>query len=114
MAFEVQKKAVSSMKIYGIKTCDTCRRVVKDLSAELHDVREKPLSKNDLTRFLDIFGEKLVNTRSTTWRELSEDERTAEPIELIARHPTLMKRPVIEKDGVLYLGWGSEVKAELL
>ena len=111
---DVQKKAVTSMKVYGIKTCDTCRKVMKELGAELRDVREKPLLQSEISRFLDIFGEKLINTRSTTWRALSEAERGGAPGDLIARHPTLMKRPVIEKDGVLYLGWGSEVKAELL
>ena len=102
------------MKIYGIKSCDTSRKAAKELGVELHDVREKPLKNKDLMDFLDIFGEKLINTRSTTWRGLSDDERKAAPVDLITRHPTLMKRPVIEKDGVLYLGWGSEVKAELL
>ena len=102
------------MKIYGIKSCDTSRKAAKELGAELHDVRENPLNGKELSAFLDIFGERLVNTRSTTWRGLSEDERKGQPVDLIARHPTLMKRPVIEKDGVLYLGWGSEVKAELL
>ena len=102
------------MKIYGIKSCDTSRKAAKELDAELHDIRENPLNDKELSVFLEIFGERLVNTRSTTWRGLSEDERNAAPVELIIRHPTLMKRPVIEKDGVLYLGWGSEVKAELL
>lgn len=102
------------MKVYGIKTCDTCRKAVKALDATLHDIREAPLSEEDLARFLETFGEKLVNTRSTTWRGLSEAERAGRPEDLLRAHPTLMKRPVIETaDGRLYLGWGSEVKAEL-
>ena len=102
------------MKIYGIKACDTCRKAVKELGGELRDVRDNPLTKAELSRFLHVLGEELVNKRSTTWRGLAETERNASTVDLIARYPTLMKRPVIEKDGILYLGWGSEVKAELL
>ncbi|MBW6418245.1 arsenate reductase family protein [Celeribacter sp. PS-C1] len=100
--------------IYGIKTCDTCRKAVKSLGVELTDIRAEPLSNEQLERFYAVFGEALVNTRSTTWRGLSEEERTRAPLDLLTDHPTLMKRPVIEKDGQLYLGWGKDVQAALL
>ncbi|NIY80171.1 arsenate reductase [Celeribacter sp. HF31] len=100
--------------IYGIKTCDTCRKAVKALGVELTDIRTESLSKEQLERFYAQFGEALVNTRSTTWRGLSEEERARPPLDLLADHPTLMKRPVIEKDGELYLGWGKDVQAALL
>lgn len=100
--------------IYGIKTCDTCRKAVKALGTELTDIRETPLSRAQLERFHGVFGEALVNTRSTTWRGLSEAERARDPLDLLIAHPTLMKRPVIERDGTLYLGWGKDVQAALL
>lgn len=102
------------MKIYGIKTCDTCRRAVKSLpDAEFIDIRATPLSGADLERFLTAFGDALVNTRSTTWRGMSEAERAMAPLDQLAAHPTLMKRPVID-DGTLHLGWGKDVQAALL
>ena len=56
------------MKLYGIKTCDTCRKALKALpEAEFVDIRATPLDRADLQRFLDAFGADLVNTRSTTW-----------------------------------------------
>jgi arsenate reductase len=100
--------------VYGIKTCDTCRKAVKALGAELHDVRAAPLSEDNLKRFHAAFGEALLNTRSTTWRALDETERRRAPLELFVDHPTLMKRPVIDADGVLYLGWGKDVQATLI
>ncbi|PTQ72677.1 arsenate reductase family protein [Celeribacter persicus] len=100
--------------IYGIKTCDTCRKAVKALGVELTDIRETPLTRAQLERFHAAFGEVLVNTRSTTWRGLSEEERARDSLDLLMDHPTLMKRPVIEHDGVLYLGWGKDVQAVLL
>ena len=102
------------MKIYGIKTCDTCRKATKALpDAEFVDIRATPLSKAELERFLAAFGNALVNTRSTTWRGMSEAERAAPPLEQLTAQPTLMKRPVID-DGTLYLGWGKDVQAALL
>jgi arsenate reductase len=103
------------MRVYGIKTCDTCRKAVRELNAELRDIRADPLSAAELSRFLDAFGTALVNTRSTTWRGLDAESRSAAPADLLAAHPTLMKRPLIETpEGDLYLGWGAEVKARLL
>jgi arsenate reductase-like glutaredoxin family protein len=101
------------MKLYGIKACDTCRKAMKALGAELHDVREQPLSIEELTRFYEQFGQALLNTRSTTWRGLDEAERAQDPLVLLQKHPTLMKRPVIEKEGGLYLGWGKDVQDKL-
>ncbi len=102
------------MKVYGIKNCDSCRKALKALDAELHDVRDTPLSAEQLTQFHDAFGDALVNKRSTTWRNLDEKQRAEDPIKLLQQHPTLMKRPVIEKDGTLFLGWGKDVQAALL
>ncbi len=103
------------MRIYGLKACDTCRKAVKALDgAELVDVRADPLAPAQIARFLEAFGEALVNTRSTTWRGLDEAERAKPPEALLAAHPALMKRPVIEsEDGTLYLGWGKDVQATL-
>jgi arsenate reductase-like glutaredoxin family protein len=104
--------------VFGLKACDTCRAAVKALEAagrdvRLVDVRAEPLDDAARARFLDAFGEALVNRRSTTWRGLSEAERTRAPEALLADHPALMKRPVIEAGGALYLGWDAAVKGAL-
>lgn len=107
------------MIVYSLKSCDTCRKALRELRAAGHDpqvidVRADGVPPADLARFMAAFGDDLVNRRSTTWRGLSEDERGAEPLELLARHPTLMKRPVTDVDGQLFLGWGADVCAALL
>lgn len=99
------------MRVYGVKACDTCRKAAKALGAELVDIRATPLDAAQISVFHSAFGEALVNTRSTTWRGLSEAEREMDPVALIAAHPTVMKRPVIEKDGALTLGWTKDVQA---
>ena len=103
------------MKIYGLKNCDTCRKALKSLEgAELVDVRADGLPDGLLARAHDEFGAALLNTRSTTWRGLSEEERQTPPLELLASYPALMKRPLIERDGALFLGWSKDVQAALL
>ncbi len=103
------------MKIYGLKNCDSCRNAKKALESNgfdvaLRDVRADPLTSDEIAKFLAVFGEKLVNTRSTTWRGLSESERTEPPGALLKKHPALMKRPIIEGDTTT-LGWDKVAKA---
>ena len=107
------------MRVFALKTCDTCRRALQELRAagfepQVVDVRADGVSRADLERFLAEFGDALVNKRSTTWRGLDEAERGAGPVALLQAHPTLMKRPVIEHDGRLFLGWGKETRTALL
>ncbi|NNL19388.1 MAG: hypothetical protein HKP37_11670 [Boseongicola sp.] len=102
--------------LYGISTCDTCRKARKALESKglevrFRDVRAEPLSDGEIARFLAEFGGSLLNTRSTTWRGLSERERGGAPEALLAAHPTLMKRPVIEGPGGLTLGWDKAAQA---
>ena len=106
------------MIIYGIKACDTCRKAVKMLEGAgyhviFHDVRADPIRIETLQKFSTAFGADLVNTRSTTWRGLSEAERSEPALELMLKHPTLMKRPVIDAES-LHLGWSKDVQAALL
>lgn len=102
------------LTLYGLKSCDTCRKARRAAenagkSVTFVDVRDTPLDATDLTRFLEAFGDKLVNKSSTTWRGLSETERTAPPLDLLKDHPTLMKRPVMEGE-VLTLGWNADIE----
>ncbi len=106
------------MKLYGIKACDTCRKALKMLreagkDVTFVDIRDTPLERRQLLSFHETFGDTLLNTRSTTWRGLDDSERTKDPLELLAAHPTLMKRPVID-DGTLYLGWAKDTQQALL
>ena len=78
------------------------------------DVRADGVSPAELTQFYAVFGDDLINRRSTTWRGLDESQRKREPVALLQDHPTLMKRPVIEVGGTFYLGWGKDVQAKIL
>ena len=102
--------------LYGIPTCDTCRKArtileSNGLDVRFRDVRTEPLTSSDIARFFAAFGPSLVNTRSATWRALGDGERTKDPATLLIAHPALMKRPVIEAGDTLTLGWDAAAQA---
>lgn len=102
------------MRLYGLKNCDTCRKALKSLpQAVFVDVRTDGVGDEVLAAALKAFGDALVNTRSTTWRNLDEAERALPPVEVLKKHPALMKRPLIVADDAMYLGWTPETQKNL-
>ena len=104
--------------IHGLKSCDTCRRALKTLrdagrEGRLRDLRADPPDEEEIARWLEILGPGLLNTRSTTWRALSETDRAADPVALMRAHPALVKRPIVADGDALHLGWTDEVRAAL-
>jgi len=112
------------MIFYGLKTCDTCRKAQKDLTAvgqefDIVDVRADGVSAAQLANWTEKTDwQKLLNTRSTTWRGLDDGDKAdvtrEKAVALMAAHPTLIKRPVIEDGEKLYVGWSAETKTALL
>ncbi len=105
--------------VIGLKNCDGTRKARRALEAagltpRFRDIREKPLTREEMTALHAVLGDALVNRRSATWRGLDAAVRNADPATLLAAHPTLMKRPVIMVDGRPYLGWSPETRAALL
>ncbi len=105
----------SKISIYGLATCDTTRAARKWLEAKgiahgFHDVREDGLTKRQVEGWVKQLGwDKLLNKASTTWRELPEKEKDRvdekKAVALLLAHPTLVKRPVLDRGGQLTLGF---------
>ena len=103
------------MILYGIPTCDTCKKALKALKDEGHkvifrDIRAEPLSEIEWAEFLVEFGSTLVNQKSTTYRGLSMWLRESEADAQLLAHPTLMKRPVLKFGNKLTVGWDPAVQ----
>jgi arsenate reductase-like glutaredoxin family protein len=99
--------------VHGLRTCDTTRAALKALAGQgagLRDVREDPLPREVLADWLARLGPGLVNRGSATWRGLGEEERQADPLTLLMRHPALMKRPVVTRGERLTMGWSGPVR----
>ena len=110
------------LTVYGIKQCDTCRKALKWLTAQrmehrFHDFRVDGLSAELVREWLSSsFADKLVNRRSTTWRQLTEQQRQfkgEDLVELLLEYPTLIKRPVFVADKVVIVGFNLGELAEL-
>ena len=107
------------MRFFGLKTCDTCRKALKSLASvgiapEVIDVRADGVSPDDIATIVSEFGGAAINRASTTWRGLPDEEKVGDPKALLAAHPTLMKRPVIDQNGVWTIGWKADVQAKYL
>lgn len=103
------------MILYGLKQCDTCRKALKVLpDAAFVDVRTEGVPSAVLDRAQAEFGASLINRRSTTWRNLTQEQREMDALSLISENPSVMKRPLIAAGEHLYLGWTPEVQAALL
>lgn len=112
------------LKIYGVKSCDTCRKARKWLKENniehvWVDLRESPVERSRVEEWLEVMGvDQLINRRSTTWRELAEDRRTGlaeqEAIDLVLEKPTVLKRPLFEGDSELRVGFTDEIREWIL
>jgi arsenate reductase len=112
------------MKVYSLKTCDTCRKAVKALKDagqefDLIDVRADGMETEEIARIVSAVGfEKALNRRSTTWRALDAPDKAGldnvRAVTLIATHPTLMKRPAIMDGDKVTVGWDKDTQAEWL
>ena len=104
------------LKLYGVKTCDSCRKARRWLDAakidyQYIDLRDDGIDRHRLQGWLDTHGGKtLVNKRSRTWRELDAAARAAcetDPITCLLQHPTLIKRPVLETTDTSLVGFAA-------
>ena len=105
------------IRLYGLDTCDTCRKARNWLKrAEVdHEFIDYRAQRVDATTLKDWAGQlggwdKLVNKASTTWRSLPEARKSPgsdpEWTLLFKEHPALVKRPVaVMPDGSVSVGF---------
>lgn len=105
--------------LYGLKNCDTCKKALKGLAghdAVFVDIRTDADLATLVPKWLESVGKDLLlNTRSTTWRSLSDEDKAraeTDPASLLISAPTLIKRPVIENNSEVLVGWSSKTAAQ--
>ena len=101
--------------MYGIKNCDTIKKARtwlegKGLAYDFHDYKASGIDRGRLTGWVDKLGwEVLLNRAGTTFRKLPDDERAdidkAKAISLMEAQPSMIKRPVLDVDGDLIVGF---------
>ena len=109
-----------SIKVYGIKNCDTVKKAIVYLNDcgidyQFVDFRHNPISQQVLKKMVDSVGwELLINKRSTTYRSLSEEEKSNINYDLVLSLPTLIKRPVLVQGEKTMVGFNKQQYAKLI
>jgi len=108
------------IKMYGIKNCDTIKKAQKFLDShgvefEFIDFRQSPINESTLQSFIDTLGwDKLVNKRSTTYRNFTDDEKLNITLALTLKNPTLIKRPVLVMGNEIRVGFSEKLYSDLV
>ena len=102
-------------KIYGISNCDTVKKAKNwltetDIPFEFIDFRKEGLSSEKVSKWARSVGmDRLLNRRGTTWRNLNESQKALTDntalVELLTENPTLIKRPVLETQDRIEVGF---------
>lgn len=101
--------------LYGIKNCDTVKKARTWLDKHkvdytFHDFRTDGLDAQQVKQWVSELGwEALVNKRSTTWKTLGESTKSIlndeNVVDVILEAPTLIKRPLLDKDSTRIVGF---------
>ena len=107
---------MAAITIYGIPNCDTTKKALALLKKHkadfsFYDYKRQGITKQKLDEWCDKKGwETILNKRSTTWRELDEVEQKkvinqTTAIKLMMQNNSIIKRPVIEINNNLLVGF---------
>lgn len=110
--------------LYGIPNCDTVKKARTWLAAQgqdvdFHDFKKQGLDRVTAARWLEqLEWDVLVNRKGTTWRKLSDERKAAvsdkdTALVLMLEQPSVIKRPVLERDGTVSVGFSEAKYAEM-
>lgn len=110
-------------KIYYLKTCDTCKRILKSIPEvhrfELQDIKEHPLTVKQLEELVVLSGsyEVLFSKRAKLYKEMGlKDEVLSEADfkRYILEHYTFLNRPVIIFNNRIFIGNSPKTQKQML
>ena len=99
-------------KIYYLKTCDTCRRILKNIPTDkfiLQEIKSQPITVQQLAEMYSFTNsyESLFSKRSKKYKamDLKNQQLTEQDYkQLILDEYTFLKRPVIIVDDKIFIG----------
>ncbi len=104
--------------LYGIPNCDTVKKArvwleAKGLGYTFHDYKKEGADPAKLAAWIGAAGlDTLLNRRGTTYRKLTDAEKAdidrGEAVSVLVQHPSLIKRPIVEHEGGLVVGFKPE------
>lgn len=107
-----------TVTIYGIKNCDTMKKArgwleEHGIAYTFHDYKAVGIDRAHLQVWTKEAGwETVLNRAGTTFRKLPEADRNdldeGKAIALMLQQPSMIKRPVVEANGKLMIGFKSD------
>jgi arsenate reductase len=108
-----------AITIYGIKNCDTMKKARAWLddhgvAYDFHDYKTAGIERSRLERWCSELGwEALLNRAGTTFRKLPDADKqvsdAGRAMALMIAQPSLIKRPVLDIEGRLLVGFKPDV-----
>jgi arsenate reductase (glutaredoxin) len=113
------QRTTMTTTIYGIKNCDTMKKArtwldQKGIDYTFHDYKASGIDRAHLEAWTEEMGwETVLNRAGTTFKKLDEADRRdldrAKAITLMLAQPSMIKRPVLEANGALVIGFKPEL-----
>lgn len=104
-----------TVTLYGIPNCDTVKKARTWLDGAgiayaFHDYKKAGADAAKLAAWCDVAGwDKVLNRAGTTFRKLPDGDKAdldaARAAALMAANPSCIKRPIVEHDGGLLVGF---------
>lgn len=100
-------------KIYHLSTCDTCKRIIKELNLPsdfiLQDIKTEAITEAQIEKMKALTNsyESLFSKRARLYKELGLKEKTLSENDFknyILEHYTFLKRPIIIFDNKIFVG----------
>jgi arsenate reductase len=108
-----------SVTIYGIKACDTMKKARdwldrRGVAYAFHDYKVAGIDRVRLERWVSELGwETVLNRAGTTFRKLTDADKhdidAGKAIDLMLAQPSMIKRPILDRDGNLTAGFKPDV-----
>jgi arsenate reductase (glutaredoxin) len=122
-AIQIQRSVLNvTVKIYGIKNCDTMKKAFVWLEThgvdyDFHDYKKAGIDAARVEMWCAELGwDKVLNKAGTTFKKLPDADKqdldAAKAVGLMVNQPSMIKRPVVEFDGRLMAGFKPDLYAE--
>ena len=99
-------------KIFFLKTCDTCKRIMKELDFtgfDLHEIKSTAITEAELIEMKDLAGsyDALFSRRAQNYKKLGLKDQQLSEDEIknyILSDYTFLKRPVVVDGDKIFIG----------
>lgn len=113
-----------AVTLFGIRNCNTMKKARAWLESQgiahgFHDYKVAGIDRAQLEAWCEALGwERVINRAGTTFRKLPESEREGltrdKAVALMLAQPSMIKRPVLDTDGSVLLGFKPDAWAVAL